>query len=143
MFQEYVQPFVKQFLQQSWYEKAFIISTFLLFSLYGYAYVIAKNSVKEKTYIPLIITARTLFLSAFLIFFYNPFRSTYEYGHALPLFTFSAGITMLFFIDKYAILNLTHFLLYGEIMPPNPKKVCRLVHDPTVNTIEENVGKTM
>ena len=135
-----IQQYLKQFLKQSWYENAFIISTFLLFSLYGYTYFIAKQSVKEKTYIPLIVTARTLFLSAFLIFFYNPLRSTYEYGHALPLFTFSAGITMLLLIDKYEILNLTHFILYGEIVPPNPKKVCKLVNDPTANTIEESVG---
>lgn len=130
---------IKNFLKQSWYEKAFIVSTVVLFSLYGYTYFIAKKSGKEKQYIPLIITARTLFLSAFLIFFYNPLRSSFEYGHALPLFTFSAGITMLLLLDKYEVLNLTHFLLYGEVMPPNPRKVCRLVNDPTSNTIGEEV----
>ena len=132
---------VKQFLKQTWYEKAFIVSTVVLFSLYGYTYFIAKNSDKEKQYIPMLITARTLFLSAFLLFFYNPLRSTFEYGHALPLFTFSAGITLLLLVDKYEVLNLTHFMLYGQTLPPNPKKVCRLVNDPTANTFEETVKK--
>jgi hypothetical protein len=136
-----MEQFIKKFLKQSWYEKVFIFSTILLFSLYGYTYIIAKQSVKEKQYIPLIITARTLFLSAFLIIFYNPLRSSYEYGHALPLFTFSAGITMLLLLDKYDILNLVHFILYGEVLPSNPKKICTLVNDPTTNKLGENIEK--
>jgi hypothetical protein len=128
---------VKQFLKQSWYEKVLIISTVLLFSLYGYTYFIANNSEEKKKYIPMLITARTLFLSGFLLFFYNPLRTSFEYGHALPLFTFSAGITLLLLVDKYEVLNLTHFMLYGETLPPNPKKVCRLVNDRTANTFEE------
>jgi uncharacterized membrane protein len=134
---DYIKSTIKGFFKQKWYEKAFIISTFVLFALYGYTYFLAKQSNKEKQYIPLIITARTLFLASFLIFFYNPLRSSFEYGHALPLFTFSAGITLLFFLDKYDILNLAHFMLYGETLPPNPKKICRLVNDPTINTFEE------
>lgn len=137
---DYIKNYFKSFKEQTWYEKAFLASTIIMFSLYGYTYVMAKQSEKAKQYLPLLITFRTLFLASFLIFFYNPFRTSYEYGHALPLFAFSAGITMLILLDKYEILNLAHFVLYGEVLPPNPKKVCRIVNDPTANTAEEKIA---
>jgi hypothetical protein len=49
----------------------------------------------------------------------------------LPIFAFSAGLTILLLVDRYDILNLTHFVLYGDVLPPNPKKECRLVNDVT------------
>jgi len=45
----------------------------------------------------------------------------------LPFFAFSAGISLLLLLDKYQILNLVHFVLYGKLLPENPKKTCGLV----------------
>ena len=130
---DFLKQYVKSLVGQTWYEKALFLTTICLFGLYAYTYMASKNTYGEK-YIPLLITIRTLVLSCFLIYFYNPLRTTYEYGHALPLFAFSAGVTMLFLVDKYDILNLVHFVLYGDVIPQNPKKVCKLVQD-----VENNV----
>ena len=135
---EFVRQYVKEFSKQKWYEQAFFASTVLLIVLYFSTYTIAKNDPRLQRYIPLITTLRTLFLSAFLIFFYNPLRSTFEYGRALPIFAFSAGITILLLVDRYDILNLTHFMLYGDVLPPNPKKECRLVNAVTEEEIQKH-----
>lgn len=130
----FIQKYVNSFTNQTWYENVFLFSTILIFVLYAYTYLMAQKSEKEREYIPLLITVRTLILASFLIFFYNPFRTSYEYGHALPLFAFSAGITLLMLTDKYDILNLAHFILYGTSLPPNPKKVCTLEQDIHIRT---------
>lgn len=135
---EFVRQYVKEFAKQKWYEQAFFASTVLLIVLYFSTYTIAKKDPRLQRYIPLITTLRTLFLSGFLIFFYNPLRSTFEYGRALPIFSFSAGITILLLVDRYDILNLTHFMLYGDVLPPNPKKECRLVNAVTEEEIQKH-----
>ena len=119
-------------ITQSWYEILLISLTIILYVSYIYIYISSRKNYGE-TYIPLIITARTIVLAGFLIFFYNPLRSKFEYGHSLPLFAFGAGISLLYSLDKYQILNLVHYILYGDILPAHPKKVSRLEN--------ENVGK--
>ena len=101
------------------------VLTIVLIGTYAYAYYISTTD-KGHKYIPLISTTRIIVTAAFLIYFYNPLRSTFEYGHALPIIAFSAGISLLLLMNRYDILNLAHFLLYGQILPENPKKVCRL-----------------
>jgi phosphatidylglycerophosphate synthase len=115
-----------------WYEVLLLILSVSIITSYIYIYISAKREYGEK-YVPIIITARTLVLAAFLIFFYNPLRSKFEYGRSLPLFAFTAGITLLLFLDRYQILNLVHFCLYGDVLPARPKKVCRLVNDESGN----------
>lgn len=99
--------------------------TVVLICTYAYAYYISTTN-KGRKYIPLITTTRIIVTASFLIYFYNPLRSTFEYGHALPIIAFSAGISLLLLINRYDILNLAHFIIYGQILPENPKKVCRL-----------------
>jgi uncharacterized membrane protein YjfL (UPF0719 family) len=126
-------------ITQTWYEILLITLTATMYITYIYIYISSRKNYGEK-YIPLIITARTLVLAGFLIFFYNPLRSTFEYGHSLPLFAFGAGISLLLFLDKYQILNLVHFLLYGDTLPERPKKVCRLENDTSAEVDIGNIG---
>jgi hypothetical protein len=137
---DFVRQYIKEFAKQKWYEQVFFVSTVLLVVFYLSAYTIAKNNPILQRYLPLFRTLRTLFLSAILLFFYNPLRSSFEFGRALPIFAFSAGITILLLVDRYDILNLLHFLLYGDVLPPNPKKECRFVNDATgeeIHTIQQ------
>jgi hypothetical protein len=101
------------------------VLTIVLIATYAYAYYISTTRNGHK-YIPLITTTRIIVTATFLIYFYNPLRSTFEYGHALPIIAFSAGVSLLLLINRYDILNLAHFILYGQILPENPKKNCRL-----------------
>jgi hypothetical protein len=111
---------------KDFYQYIFLFSTIVMFATYAYVYIGSQREYGNK-YIPLIVTARTLILAVFLIFFYNPLRSTFEYGRSMPTFAFAAGISLLLLTDKYQVLNLVHFCLYGELLPQKPKKVCRLV----------------
>ena len=122
-------------LSQTWYEYILLGLSVLLISLYSVAYVFASASQYKEKYLPLVSTARTLVLASFLIYFYNPLRTEYEYGHALPLFAFTAGITLLFLLGKYEILNLAHFLLYGKTLPEHPIKVCTLEQSATESKV--------
>ena len=116
---------------QEWFELILSGCTILVISIYAYAYFMAETKYGER-YIPIINTIRTIVLASFLIFFYNPLRSTFDYGRSLPFFAFSAGVSLLLLLDKYQILNLLHFILYGKPLPENPQKSCGLV--------EANVG---
>ena len=110
---------------QKWYEYVLLALTILLFFVYVISYLFASYQYGQL-YLPLIMTARTIVLASFLIYFYNPLRTKYEYGHSLPLFAFTAGITLLLSLERYQVLDLFHFLIYGKTIPENPKKVCRL-----------------
>ena len=113
------------FSSQDWYVLILTVLTIVLIATYAYAYYISTTRNGHK-YIPLITTTRIIVTATFLIYFYNPLRSTFEYGHALPIIAFSAGVSLLLLINRYDILNLAHFILYGQILPENPKKNCRL-----------------
>lgn len=93
--------------------------TILIVSGYSYLYFIAQSQYGEK-YLPLLITGRSLILALFLIYFYNPLRSKFEYGPSMPFFAFSAGISLILLQKKYDLLNMAHFLLYGKVLPPDP-----------------------
>ena len=108
-------------ISQEWYEILLFIFTGVLWVLYIFIYLGTLKEYGDK-YIPLLVTARTLVLAGFLIYFYNPLRSTYSYGHALPTFAFGAGISLLLFLDKFQIENLVHFLLYRKVLPEPVKK---------------------
>jgi hypothetical protein len=109
------------------YFKIFLMFlTILVVSGYGYVYFISKTKYGDK-YLPLLTTGRALILSGFLIYFYNPLRTKFEYGPSMPFFAFSAGISLFFLLKRYDILNLVHFLLYGELLPEDPSlKACSL-----------------
>ena len=115
-------------ITQPWYEVLLMVLTGVIVTTYIYVYISAKREYGDK-YLPLIITGRTLILASFLIFFYNPLRSEFQYGRSLPFLAFTAGMTLISFLDKYQVLSLVHFVLYGDILPIHPKKVCRLVND--------------
>ena len=112
---------------QDWFKLILTSFTVLLVCSYAYVYIMAKKNYGDQ-YIPLLTTARTLILSFFLLYFYNPLRSEFEYGRSLPFFAFSAGVSLLLLLDKFQILNLVHFVLYGELLPENPHKICRFVN---------------
>lgn len=98
--------------------------TVILVLGYCYVYVISKSHYGDK-YLPLLSTGRTLILAGFLLFFYNPLRTQFEYGQSMPFFAFSAGISLLFLLKRYDVLNLVNFLLYGELLPEDPNlKAC-------------------
>ena len=110
---------------QGWYVIILTTLTAILFVTYAYVYFVSTGRYGKK-YIPLITTTRILVIAAFLLYFYNPLRSKFEYGHALPVIAFSAGISLLLLVNRDDIHNLVYFILYGELIPENPKKVCRL-----------------
>jgi hypothetical protein len=109
------------------YFKLFLMFlTALLVSGYCYVYFISKSRYGDK-YLPLLSTGRTLILAGFLLYFYNPLRTKYEYGPTMPFFAFSAGISLIFLLKRYDILNLVNFLLYGDVLPEDPNaKACTL-----------------
>lgn len=113
---------------QDWYVIILTTLTIILICTYAYVYYISTTS-KGQKYLPLISTTRIIVTAAFLIYFYNPLRSTFEYGHALPIIAFSAGVSLLLLLNRYDLLNLAHFMIYGDILPEQPKKVCRLEND--------------
>jgi hypothetical protein len=73
-------------------------------------------------YLGIVTTVRNIFLALFLIYFYNPFRTSYNYGRILPIFATGAGIALILTITKFDILNLLHFCRYGTLLE-NPKKI--------------------
>lgn len=113
------------FTTQDWYEIVLTSLTILMVTTYAYVYIKAQKEYGQK-YIPLIVTGRTLILAFFLLYFYNPLRSTFQYGRSLPFIAFSAGISLLMLLDKFQVLNLVHFIMYGRLLPENPKKICKL-----------------
>lgn len=113
---------------QDWFHYILTFCTILIISIYAYAHFIAETKYGQK-YIVLLSTTRTLVLAGFLMYFYNPLRSQFDYGRSLPFFAFSAGVTMVLLLDKFQILNLVHFILYGDILPEKPQKICKLVEN--------------
>ena len=108
------------------YFKIFLTTlTVLIIASYCYVYVISKTHYGDK-YISILSTGRTLILASFLLFFYNPLRSKFEYGHSMPFFAFSAGVSLIFLLKKYDILNFVNFILYGVLLPEDPTiEACR------------------
>jgi hypothetical protein len=97
------------------YIMIYTVSTIFMILLYIVVYFgISENY--GKKYLPLVVTLRNVILSVFLIYFYNPFRKTYEYGRALPIFATAAGISLLLTIKRFDFLNLVHFCLYGKLL---------------------------
>jgi hypothetical protein len=114
--------------EHGFYISLYTISTVLIVILYGSAYL-GISRLHGNKYLPLVITSRNILLSLFLIYFYNPFRSTYNYGRALPIFATAAGISLLLTINKFDILNLVHFILYGTILEKPIKPECKLENE--------------
>lgn len=132
--------FIKNILPKTdhaFYISLYTISTISIVILYGGTYVGLSRSYGEK-YLPLIITSRNILLSLFLIYFYNPFRTTYNYGRALPIFATAAGISLLLTINKFDILNLVHFFLYGIVLekPNKPEYKLEDEHEHIKKTIQ-------
>ena len=107
------------------YFKLFLtLLSVLIVLAYCYVYIISRTKYGNK-YISLLTTGRTLVLAVFLLYFYNPLRTQFEYGPSMPFFAFSAGLSLMFLLKRYDILNLVHFLLYGELLPEDPSiKAC-------------------
>jgi len=110
---------------QAFYIYLYTISTVLIISIYSAAYL-GVSWLHGQKYLPLIITSRNLLLSIFLIYFYNPFRTTYNYGRALPIFATAAGVSLLLTINRFDILNLVYFILYGVILEKPNKPECKI-----------------
>lgn len=103
------------------YFKIFLMSVTVILVLgYTYGYFISKSQYGNK-YLPVLSTGRTVVLAGFLLFFYNPLRTQFEYGPSMPFFAFSAGISLIMLLKRYDILNLVNFLLYGELLPEDPQ----------------------
>lgn len=101
------------FSAQDWYVIILQTMTIIIVLLYIFTYIYAFKNL-DPVYLKLLSTGRTLLLASVLIFFYNPLRKTFDYGHSMPFFAFSAGISLLFMVDKHDILNLVNFILYGK-----------------------------
>jgi hypothetical protein len=108
------------------YVEIFLTSTSVLSVIaYCYVYIISKSQYGDK-YLPILTTGRTLVLAGFLLYFYNPLRNKFEYGRSMPFFAFSAGLTLLFLLKKYDILNFVHFILYVKLLPEDSSiDVCK------------------
>jgi len=122
---------LKKFIPKSdneFWISLYTISTILFFGFYAAVYLGISKSNSEK-YLPLVITSRNLLLSLFLIYFYNPFRTTYNYGRALPIFATAAGISLLLTINKFDVLNLVHFILYGTVLEKPNKSECKVENE--------------
>jgi membrane-associated HD superfamily phosphohydrolase len=98
----------------------------------------------DKKYLSLIITVRNILLSLFLIYFYNPLRSNFNFGPALPIFATGAGFVLLFSISRFDILNLVHFCLYGVLLenPASNNPECR-IDDATIAKKALQVSKAV
>jgi len=108
-------------ISQEWYEILLVVVTIVLYSFYIFAYL-GILKVYGEEYITLLVTLRTLILAGFLLYFYNPLRSSFSYGPALPTFAFTAGISLLLFLDRYDIENLFHFILHDKLLHKPDKK---------------------
>lgn len=124
------------------YIYSYTILTIVMVLCYIFIHFKIKTEYGEH-YLPLIRTVRTIILSIFLIYFYNPFRSTFEYGRALPIFAGAAGVALLLTLTKYDVLNLVHFCLYGQLLPPIKKNGCILENDPEVSVKALQKNKTI
>lgn len=113
---------------QAFYLYLYAISTALIILLYTGTYL-GISFFHGNKYLPLVITSRNLLLSLFLIYFYNPFRTTYNYGRALPIFATAAGISLLLTINRFDILNLVYFMLYGVILDKPNKPECKVENE--------------
>ena len=89
--------------------------TVLIILVYIFTYIYTFKKL-DPVYLTLLSTARTIILAFILIYFYHPLHKSYEYGHSMPFFAFSAGVSLLLLLDRHNILNLFHFLLYGKLM---------------------------
>jgi hypothetical protein len=89
--------------------------TVIIVIVYIFTYIYTLKKL-DPAYLTLLSTARTLILAIILIYFYHPFHKSYHYGHSMPFFAFSAGVSLLLLLDRNNILNLLHFLLYGKLM---------------------------
>jgi hypothetical protein len=66
------------------YFKIFLmILTSIIVIGYCYMYIVSRNMYGDK-YLPLLSTGRTLILAGFLLYFYNPLRTQFEYGPSMP-----------------------------------------------------------
>ena len=111
--------FIKRFLpksQHDLYLTLYTVLTILFIGAYTGIYFNLAQQNGEK-YLPLIVTLRTLVLASFLIYFYNPLRSSFDYGRALPIFATAAGVALLLTVTRFDLLNLVHFGLYGVVLP--------------------------
>lgn len=106
--------------QHDFYLTLYTVLTILLIGAYTGVYFNLAQKNGEK-YLPLIVTLRTLVLAFFLIYFYNPLRSSFNYGRALPIFATAAGFALLLTITRHDVLNLVHFCLYGTVLPSAAK----------------------
>lgn len=114
--------FIKRLLPKSehdFYLTLYTVLTILFIGAYtGIYFNLARQ--RGERYLPLIVTLRTLVLAFFLIYFYNPLRSSFDYGRALPIFATAAGFALLLTVTRFDMLNLVHFCLYGVILPTPP-----------------------
>jgi len=107
------------------YIMVYSVLTFFMVIFYIFVYFGVQSNY-GKQYLPIVVTARNIFLGLFLVYFYNPLRSKFEYGRTLPIFATAAGLALLLTIRKYDILNLVNFCLYGQLLPDIDKSECKL-----------------
>jgi hypothetical protein len=126
---------------QQIYMYVYTFFTLCMLTLYAFTYLgILRNH--GRKYLPLVITARNLILSSFLLIFYNPFRQVYNYGPALHIFAAAAGVSLLLTISRFDILNLVHFCLYGKVLE-QPETSCVKVDDSAKAKKALQVSKTI
>ena len=144
MFKKYLN-ILKKYLPHSYnqyYIWAYTIFTFLMITFYTFLYLGVESNYGPK-YLNLVVTVRTILLALFLIYFYNPLRSNFDYGPALPIFATGAGIALLLTLRKFDILNLVHFLLYGKLIPIPDKPECNLDNAPIFPEKNLQISKTI
>lgn len=104
---------MSKFTIKNWYVFILEIMTGLIVLLYIFTYIYTVKNL-DPEYLRLLSTARTLLLASILIFFYNPLRTSFDYGGSMPFFAFSAGVSLIFLLNREDILQLVKFILYWE-----------------------------
>lgn len=104
---------MSRFSIKNWYVFILEIMTGLIVLLYIFTYIYTVQKL-DPEYLRLLSTARTLLLASILIFFYNPLRTSFDYGSSMPFFAFSAGVSLIFLLNREDILHLVQFILYWK-----------------------------
>jgi hypothetical protein len=92
----------------NFYIKLYQITTFVIIGLYIIVHLGLTLEFGDK-YLGLLVTVRNIVLGIVLIYLYNPFRTTYNYGRFLPIIASGAGVALLLTVKKMDLINLYNF----------------------------------
>lgn len=104
------------------YIKLYQITTIVIIVLYIIVHLGLTFEFGDK-YLGLLVTVRNIFLGIVLIYLYNPFRTTYNYGRFLPILASGAGVALLLTVKKTDLSNLYNFFFNRPVIVNTAKNV--------------------